>query len=961
MSKISNQNAYPLANPADGSYIIGTDVTDLDTTKTYLFSGVFTYINEKLTDSSMTPVYAAEKVVQKVKFKEDVLKGEPVYITGYNQGQELIEVSRADSSNASHMPSFGLADDDYDLNSIGYIISSGDLNDLNTAILGAVGQTIYVAPGGGLTITKPTGSNLIQNVGTIARSNANNGSIEVSTIGRTNDVPNLSPGKIFVGSTGNTVESTSITLTESTGSVQLNQYGSGAITGTPAFNLGVDSSGNIIELPGGVIDGSGTENFLPIWIDSNTLGDSMASQDSDAVNPIFQIDARYQNNNYTAPTGSDVYKIKSGTSHKFSITQDGGGGVVLPSGDILNNGPSFNMGGTAFANGENALSVGASTTAFGNGSFAANFITLASGGGSSAFGLLTEASALASAAFGNKSKATGNYSIASGQDSIAEGQSSVAIGEKGVAQGKNTFVSGFGGTATGNNAAKFGYDGSASGNNSAKFGFESIASGNNSFASGWQTVASGLYSFTAGDGNIASGERTTAFGIDNNVSGKGSFAIGARNTAPSENSFVGGKDNTLVGSGGGASGSQTSFVFGASNSVSNENNIVLGENNITSIDNIKVLGDFIDTASDTIIDTNTSVALGDGRSSSSERYSNVAITDKTLRLGKADDIGATASNTTGILNFNDSVYANTAYSNVGGFVGYFPPPTPTNDYNFFQALSENVDGNVFQAGASPTASRITMSTSPTLNSIGYKFDANTTNGGGVYYTVSNNSSTASYRGIVIFDVRHQNQNYSVPNGHKLFEITSGYGQTKFEITQASGGGTANGAAALNFGKGNSSTGQASVAMGQNLTVSANQAFAAGINNSVASIYASAFGDSNNITTASFSSFVAGTNNSTNSKPKSIVLGQGLTSEDENAITLGRFNAVPTQNSIFVLGNGTASVSKSNAIEVTKVGSHIVLPVLQSSASYADDTAAAAGGVPVGGLYRNGNVVQIRLT
>jgi hypothetical protein len=29
--------------------------------------------------------------------------------------------------------------------------------------------------------------------------------------------------------------------------------------------------------------------------------------------------------------------------------------------------------------------------------------------------------------------------------------------------------------------------------------------------------------------------------------------------------------------------------------------------------------------------------------------------------------------------------------------------------------------------------------------------------------------------------------------------------------------------------------------------------------------------------------------------------------------------------------------------------------------YADDVAAAAGGVPVGGLYRNGSVVQVRVT
>jgi hypothetical protein len=39
---------------------------------------------------------------------------------------------------------------------------------------------------------------------------------------------------------------------------------------------------------------------------------------------------------------------------------------------------------------------------------------------------------------------------------------------------------------------------------------------------------------------------------------------------------------------------------------------------------------------------------------------------------------------------------------------------------------------------------------------------------------------------------------------------------------------------------------------------------------------------------------------------------------------------------------------------------IILNVLQSSTSYVNDVAAAAGGVPVGGLYRNGSVVQIRI-
>ena len=34
--------------------------------------------------------------------------------------------------------------------------------------------------------------------------------------------------------------------------------------------------------------------------------------------------------------------------------------------------------------------------------------------------------------------------------------------------------------------------------------------------------------------------------------------------------------------------------------------------------------------------------------------------------------------------------------------------------------------------------------------------------------------------------------------------------------------------------------------------------------------------------------------------------------------------------------------------------------LNSIGNYADDAAAAAGGVPINGLYRNGNVIQIRI-
>jgi hypothetical protein len=39
---------------------------------------------------------------------------------------------------------------------------------------------------------------------------------------------------------------------------------------------------------------------------------------------------------------------------------------------------------------------------------------------------------------------------------------------------------------------------------------------------------------------------------------------------------------------------------------------------------------------------------------------------------------------------------------------------------------------------------------------------------------------------------------------------------------------------------------------------------------------------------------------------------------------------------------------------------VILPMVSQSLNFANDTLAAAGGVPLGGLYRNGSFIQIRL-
>ena len=60
---------------------------------------------------------------------------------------------------------------------------------------------------------------------------------------------------------------------------------------------------------------------------------------------------------------------------------------------------------------------------------------------------------------------------------------------------------------------------------------------------------------------------------------------------------------------------------------------------------------------------------------------------------------------------------------------------------------------------------------------------------------------------------------------------------------------------------------------------------------------------------------------------------------------------------------TGSLVVSGSFEVTgstSFSGSVILPIVSQSLDFANDTAAAAGGVPLGGLYRNGSFIQIRL-
>jgi hypothetical protein len=116
------------------------------------------------------------------------------------------------------------------------------------------------------------------------------------------------------------------------GKLKFNSYGSGTITGTAAYNLGVDASGNVIELPGGVIDGAGTTNYVPKWTDANTLGDSQLFDNGTNVGVGQAPDATAK----LAVSGAiKTEAAETSTAAAWKLGNVGLGGVFVATADYL--------------------------------------------------------------------------------------------------------------------------------------------------------------------------------------------------------------------------------------------------------------------------------------------------------------------------------------------------------------------------------------------------------------------------------------------------------------------------------------------------------------------------------------------------------------------------------------------------------------------------------------------------
>ena len=153
-------------------------------------------INQVLTydqnNNEWSNAYPDQTIVQ-VKNTSGVpmTRGQAVHVTGSN-GNNTFRVDLADASDASKMPAIGIVYEDLPINGQGAAVTFGRANGISGISGFTNGDTLYVASGtpGGLTNVKPYGVDLdlIQNVGVVV--NRNSGVMFVTSIGRSNDIPN---------------------------------------------------------------------------------------------------------------------------------------------------------------------------------------------------------------------------------------------------------------------------------------------------------------------------------------------------------------------------------------------------------------------------------------------------------------------------------------------------------------------------------------------------------------------------------------------------------------------------------------------------------------------------------------------------------------------------------------------------------------------------------------------------
>jgi len=389
ISQLTNDSGYVLADQVSGSSTLPiSNLSASLTTTDQAISASIAALSGSASDArnllesisasyaltasySHTASYAADsqhsltanEIVVNVKNTSggSIAKGVPVYATGVTG--DNINIAIASNLSSNTMPAIGVLGESLTANTSGTAVVSGKIIGVDTAGFTA-GKNIYVNSNGDFTQTKPTGSSFIQNIGVVGKVNATEGEILIQGSGRSNDLPNLESGHVWVGD-GDGVPTAVLTSSLSasyalTASYALNGGGStNPTTGSMPLNISgafVDSP--ITAMPGGSSTTSTTINgtaFLgesagsTVFIDlrfaaGNSAGDTLlaAQAENDRLQAllnagtVFTFTEAQNNESYTVTTfrgslntGAAPFGINMDVTPAIRTSYNGGTALTL--------------------------------------------------------------------------------------------------------------------------------------------------------------------------------------------------------------------------------------------------------------------------------------------------------------------------------------------------------------------------------------------------------------------------------------------------------------------------------------------------------------------------------------------------------------------------------------------------------------------------------------------------------
>jgi len=307
--------------------VAGTDYSTSSATET---------LTNKTLDDSTNTIHADTTYIDSRNVSGSTITGgSPVYASGYNAGQDKIEIDLSDSDVSGTMPAIGIAESDILNNANGHVVASGVFDSLDTTGTPegeswAVGDTLYVsATLGELTNIKPTGSTeLIQAIAKVVRSHATLGRILVQGAGRTNDVPNS-----ILAAAGWTDNDPNVVLTDITDNVGIGTETVGTtnqlhIVLDGAKDIFIDGATNPRTIDTGIMRFEHKPSIVNTrCITKNVDANSMASTHGDVVN--LKATALAAGETATAyQVNMDANTSTGGVMRGLSISKSGAGSAV---------------------------------------------------------------------------------------------------------------------------------------------------------------------------------------------------------------------------------------------------------------------------------------------------------------------------------------------------------------------------------------------------------------------------------------------------------------------------------------------------------------------------------------------------------------------------------------------------------------------------------------------------------